>query len=175
MTTPVKGTASAMPILRNLPFPTTLETSRHNIGNEFFAPLLANAIRYDRGVGFFSSSWLRINAAGMAAFAANGGQARWITSPILSSDDWRAMLQGDSARRDAVLKQALQTGIADLTVSLEAHTLSALAWLIADRVLDFRLAVPANELTGEFHAKFGVFADTEGNRDGSIIVCMMDW
>lgn len=153
-----------MPNFRNLQLPATLETSRHNISSEFFGPLLSNATRYDRGVGFFSSSWLRINTAGMATFATNGGQARWITSPILSSADWRALLEGDRARRDAVLKQALQKSIVDLTTSLEEHTLSALAWLVADRVLDFRLAVPAHDLTGEFHAKFGILGDAEGNR-----------
>ena len=149
--------------LRTLNLPLTLETSRHDISREFFAPLLSNALRYDRGVGFFSSSWLRINAAGMAAFAANGGQARWITSPILSDGDWRALVQGDRARRDVLLRHALEQHVANLAQSLESQTLSALAWLVADRVLDFRLAVPANELTGEFHAKFGIFADAEGN------------
>ena len=153
-----------MPSLRSLDLPATLETSRHDISRAFFAPLLASAARYDRGVGFFSSSWLRINAAGMAAFAANGGQARWITSPILSAGDWQALQHGDQARRNELLRLALQQNIADLAHSLEAHTLSALAWLVADRVLDFRLAVPANDLSGEFHAKFGIFSDAEHNR-----------
>lgn len=150
--------------LRTLNLPATLETSRHDITGTFFAPLLARATRYDRGVGFFSSGWLRLNAVGMAAFAANGGQARWITSPILSPEDWRALVQGDRARRDVVLKQALQEHINNLTQTLETQTLSALAWLVADGVLDFRLAVPANDLTGEFHAKFGIFADSAGDR-----------
>src|SRR5687767_2427167 len=131
-------------------FPSYLDTSRADIVREFFAPALVTSTYYDRGVGYFSSGWLRINAAGMAAFAANGGRARWITSPILSNDDWQAMLKGDRARRDVALRHALEQNLDELEHTLETETLSALAWLIADGVLDFRLAVPANALTGEF-------------------------
>jgi len=153
-----------MSLLRSLNLPSTLETSRHDITRTFFLPLLSTAIRYDRGVGYFSSGWLRINANGLAAFAANGGKARWITSPILNQSDWDAMINGTRARRDAALRSALERNISDLAASLETQTLSALAWMIADNIIDFRLAVPANELTGEFHAKFGVFTDLEGDQ-----------
>lgn len=69
--------------LRDINLPASIDTSRHDLTRGFFAPLLSCATRYDRGVGFFSSGWLKINASGMAAFAANQGRARWITSPIL--------------------------------------------------------------------------------------------
>lgn len=153
-----------MQSFRSLNLATTLDTSRHDITREFFAPLLSNATRYDRGVGFFSSGWLRVNAVGMAAFAAQHGYARWITSPILSEEDWQAMLNGNHARRNEVLRQNLERTITQLTHDLETQTLSVLAWLVADRILDFRLAVPANDLTGEFHAKFGIFTDSEGDQ-----------
>lgn len=153
-----------MASLRSINLPPTLETSRHDVTRDFFHPLLATATRYDRGVGYFSSGWLRINATGMAAFAANGGQARWITSPILDHHDWEALLSGVRARRDEVLRSALAHAITDLVATLAADTLSALAWMVADNILDFRLAVPANVLIGEFHAKFGIFADADGHQ-----------
>jgi len=139
--------------IRDIDVPSAIDTSRHDITREFFAPLLSRSTRYDRGVGYFSSGWLKINASGMAAFAANQGRARWITSPILAADDWRAMLDGSRARRNELLRAPLERDIANIAASLETHTLSALAWMIADGILDFRLAVPANELTGEFHAR----------------------
>lgn len=91
-----------------LNLPLMIETSRHDITREFFTPLLACATHYDRGVGFFSSGWLRLNAPGTAAFAANNGRARWITSPILAADDWRAMLMGSRARRSELLRQSME-------------------------------------------------------------------
>ena len=37
----------------------TIDTSSHDIVGDFFVPMLQNATRYDRGVGYFSSGWLR--------------------------------------------------------------------------------------------------------------------
>lgn len=140
-------------------------TSEHGLINEFFVPALSASVAYDRGVGFFSSGWVRAAAKGMLAFAGNGGRARWITSPILDERDWDALLAGHDARSDDVLKAALQRNVADLGGALEKETLNALAWMVADEIVDFRLALPVDRLAGgEFHDKFGVFTDVAGHR-----------
>lgn len=59
-------------------FPPILDTSSGDIIRDFFNPALAASIRYDRGVGFFSASWLRLASKGMTEFAANSGLARWV-------------------------------------------------------------------------------------------------
>ena len=94
--------------------PKTLDTSSSDLIEDFFVPLLAHATRYDRGVGFFSSGWLRLTATGMVKFAANGGRARWVTSPILSEADWAALQTGKAARHDPVLRAALGRNIQEL-------------------------------------------------------------
>jgi DNA phosphorothioation system restriction enzyme len=146
-------------------FPITIDTSSANIIADFFVPALSASVRYDRGVGFFSAGWLRLTAQGMVVFASNGGRARWVTSPILDEDDWIALQQGAAARQDLALWTALERNISELASTLEKDTLSALAWMVADDVLDFRLALPRNKLHGgEFHDKFGIFTDSDGNR-----------
>ena len=141
-----------MALLTGCAFPSYLDTSSHDLIADFFSPLLAASIKYDRGVGFFSSGWLRVAAAGMVAFAAGGGKARWVTSPILDADDWLALQTGDAARTDATLYAALCGNLASLAATLEQETLSALAWMVADEILEFRLAVPRNKLEhGDFH------------------------
>jgi len=101
----------------------------------------------------------------MTVFAANGGYARWVTSPILSEDDWNALQEGGAARTDETLRLAMEASVHDLRKTLQEETLSALAWLVADGILDFKLALPRNKLDqGEFHDKFGVFTDAEGNQ-----------
>jgi superfamily II DNA or RNA helicase len=150
-------------------FPSVIDTSSTNIVTDFFIPALAESIRYDRGVGYFSSSWLKLTAKGMVKFATNGGRARWITSPILSPGDWAALELGDQARGDPILLAALERNIKDLQASLEEETLSALAWMVADGILTFKLALPVNKLVGgDFHDKFGRFVDNDGNQ-----VCFM--
>ena len=138
--------------LSDIPFPPILDTSSGDIIRAFFNPALAASVRYDRCVGFFSASWLRLAAKGMAEFASNSGQARWVTSPILGEADWEALQEGSIARQDDVLKQALEISIADLKKTLEQNTLSALAWLVADGILDFKLAMPRNKRPGYFHS-----------------------
>jgi DNA phosphorothioation system restriction enzyme len=142
-----------------------MNTSGDDLAQDFFMPALRRAVRYDRAVGYFSSGWLKDNARGMLGFAANGGRGRWVTSPILAEEDWEALQSGDAARRDPTLHKALEQNIADLSELLEKDTLSALAWMVADEILDFRLALPRNKLErGNFHDKFGVFTDAEGNQ-----------
>jgi len=148
----------------NLNLKTHYDTSNDDFINDFFQPLLQESIQYDRGVGYFSSSWLTINSKGMTKFAENGGYARWITSPVLSKADWDHLWLGDKARHDEFLHQLLLKSVKNLLESLEKNTLDALSWLISDKILDFKLAVPRNQLSGEFHDKFGIFTDNDGNK-----------
>jgi superfamily II DNA or RNA helicase len=150
--------------LQSLDFPVAMNTSEYNVSNDFFTPALQNSMRYDRGVGFFSSGWLRQVIEGMAQFAENGGQARIITSPILNADDWEALQQGAAAHHDKVLYKSLEETIDNLRTTLARDVRAALSWLIADGILTFKLAVPQNDLAGEFHAKFGIFTDADGDK-----------
>ncbi len=151
--------------LKSLQLPLTIDTSSADIAADFYVPALSVSIRYDRGVGFFSSGWLRMVAQGLLPFAANGGRARIITSPILNEADWEALQMGTEAQIDPVLRAALARNLSDLERTLEEDTLAALAWMVADEVLTFKLALPQNKLDGgDFHDKFGIFTDAEGNQ-----------
>lgn len=145
-------------MLPDLHIAPVLDTSTADLIADFFVPALRHADRYDRGVGFFNSGWFRLAAQGLTDFAAHGGRARWVTSPILTEDDWQALQHGDAARTDPLLYARLQSNLDDITRSLQSDTLSALAWMVADGVLDFKLALPRNKLDqGNFHDKFGIF------------------
>lgn len=84
---------------RDLELPRVIDTADTEFVSEFYTPLLSRAVSYDRGVGFFSSSWIESAARGMANLAENGGVARWITSPILGEDDWRRLNREWKPRR----------------------------------------------------------------------------
>lgn len=140
-----------------------MNSSDNNLSEDFFIPCLKESIRYSRGVGYFSSGWLRINAKGLISFADNGGRARWIVSPILSESDWDALVTGEEAKANLLLKEALEKVIQDFEVSIQEDTLNALAWMVADEIVEFRLATVRGKLRGEFHDKFGIFQDEDGN------------
>ena len=135
-------------------------TSTHKVLEHFYVPALTLATSYDRGVGYFTSNWLRLAATGLAALAANGGKARIIASSKLDRGDCAALNQGADARNDPKLRSTLERTIADLEHDLAHDTLAALAWMIADGLLEFKIAIPTGELDGDFHDKFGVFRDS---------------
>ena len=149
--------------LRELPLRPVLETSTRDLVREFFVPALRESLTYDRGVGYFTSSWLKLVAGGLVGLARNGGRGRIVASPILSPDDWAALCQGEDAREEPALHASLQRTLDELAQDLLGDTLAALAWMVADGLLEFRVAVPARDLDGDFHDKFGIFHDAAGD------------
>lgn len=147
-----------------LDIPRVIDTSNTDFIDEFYVPLLTRSVEYKRGVGYFTSNWAQSAARGLARLAENGGTAKWLTSPQLSEKDWHAIVEGSQAKRDDHLHQALQRSIKDLRNGLEQDTREAIAWMIADGILEIRLAVPQNSLSGDFHDKFGIFYDNEENQ-----------
>lgn len=149
--------------LRELETAPKFDTSTHRVMELFYVPALARSVSYDRGVGFFTSGWMRMAAAGLAGLAENCGKARIIASPMLEPEDVAALAEGSEALDDEALRVSLQRGLDELEHALEAETLAAIAWMVADGILEFKIATPANGLDGDFHDKFGVFADAAGN------------
>ena len=138
-------------------------TSTEDVIRQFYVPALSSSVTYDRGVGFFSSKWLELAAEGLARLAGNGGSARIVASPILEAGDWEAIKKGNAAQTDPVLYELLKRTVQSLESQLKDETLSAIAWMIADGLLHIRLAVPAADLDGDFHDKFGIFSDEAGD------------
>ena len=164
MSDQAKSTETPGTGFQNLSIPAIIDTERDDFVGDFYKPLLSEAITYKRGVGYFTAGWLAENAQGMATFAGHGGTARWITSPQLSETDWQAMREGDRARQDVILREALHDEVSNLERDLRKNTRDALAWLIAEDLLEIRFAIPSETSSGEFHDKWGVFVDSAGSR-----------
>ena len=146
--------------LSSLSLPISINTSSHSPVTDLFIPLLSQCKTFDVAVGYFSSGWLKNVYPGMKHFIRNGGASRWVVSPNLSPEDLDAIRQG-MASRDYLDKSesALLENFSNLT-SLEQI---ALAEMVANGVLEFKIAVPKKS-NGMFHAKIGVARDEEGNQ-----------
>lgn len=160
---PIESNSKMLKSLRELPSAPKFDTSTHQVMELFYVPALMRSVSYDRGVGFFTSAWMRLAAAGLAGLAENGGRARIIASPKLEPEDAAALAEGAEALRDKTLRVTLQRSLDELESALETETLAAIAWMVADGILEFRVATPVNALDGDFHDKFGVFMDAAGN------------
>lgn len=143
-----------------------IDSSTTDFIDDFYVPILSEAVEYKRGTGYFTTNWLQSAARGITGLAQNGGTAKWITSPILDEKDWEAIKKGDEAKRDRTLHASLSETVSELETALDDDTRNAIAWMIADGLLEIKLAVPEPSLGGDFHDKFGIFIDDRGNRIG---------
>lgn len=62
-----------------------------NVVQDFYIPLLKEAVSYKRAVGFFSSSSLVELTKGIASMAERGGKIKIVASPYLSDEDVEAI------------------------------------------------------------------------------------
>ncbi len=151
--------------LPNIPLKATYSSLETNLIKDVVTPLLQVSIKYDRGVGYFTSGWLKEAATGLLVFVKQGGKARIITSPNLSAKDWQTIHEAEKEKQHTlIIKRTIENGIQELEQKLQQETLAALAWLIRDEVLEFRFAIPQNELIGGiFHSKLSLFTDGQGD------------
>lgn len=154
---------------RDLDLKRTYTTLNTNIMKDIVDEILKTTVSYDRGVGFFSSSWLKEVAEGLSYFIVNGGKARILTSIHLSQDDWNAIKTSEDENKtiESLINYKVLETTEELKKALEEKTLAILSFLIKEGYLEFRFAIPCGNLSGGiFHSKTSIFT----NKDGDTIV-----
>lgn len=133
-----------------------------DVVKDFYVPLLKNAVLYQRAVGFFSSSALVMISKGIEGLVQNGGTIQIIASPKLSSSDIEEIRKGYEVRR--VIENSLIRELDDIDNPIELEKLSYIARLVADGILDIKIAflTTKNEIA-MYHEKMGLITDNEGN------------
>ncbi len=151
-------------MLRDLELHPVYDSADYDLVQDLITPLLAESNEYWRGVGYFTSGWLRTACKGVVNLVSNGGIARIVTSPLMQKADWDALQIGDIAKCDSILREMLRKHVVDLSNALSKDTLNALAWMVADGVLEFRFAIPRDfNMGGDYHDKVGVFIDSSND------------
>ena len=134
-----------------------------DIVREFYIPVLNNSIKYQRAVGFFSSTALIEITSGIAGLVKNGGTIQLVASPYLSEDDILAIEKGLKLR-DEVIKERVFEAITAPQNDYEKYRLNFLINLIAYGILEIKIAVPENYfITGMYHEKIGLMFDDKNN------------
>lgn len=140
------------------------KTPRDNITKDFYIPLLEKSKLYQRSVGFFSSSSLIDLSYGLVNLVKNNGKIQYIVSPVLSEEDLKAINDGYASREEVENRKLLES-FEEPKDYFEEERLNLLANLIADGVLDIKIAYSLNKdgKIGLFHPKLGLFYDNEEN------------
>ncbi|MDB2127502.1 DEAD/DEAH box helicase family protein [Enterocloster clostridioformis] len=136
-----------------------------NVVQDFYIPLLKEADSYKRAVGFFSSTALIEISKGIGSMAERGGHIQIVASPYLSDEDLAAIKNGYE-EREKIIEGALLRSLSDEHADYYSmQRLNLLAALIADGILDIRIAYTEDKNgIGMYHEKMGIIEDTEGNR-----------
>ncbi|MCK6255455.1 DEAD/DEAH box helicase family protein [Fictibacillus sp. KIGAM418] len=134
-----------------------------NMIGDFYIPLLNQSIRYDRAVGFFSSTALIEITRGLSGLIKNNGKIRLIASPKLSNEDIEAIAYGYKTKKEIISTNILNSFEKDFNV-FEKKRLNLLAHLISKGLLDIKIAlIENNKGIGIFHDKLGIVEDKESN------------
>jgi hypothetical protein len=137
-------------------------SQEQNISEEFYVPVMKEAISVSRASAFFSARALSHCAEGFEYFYSNKGKCRLILSQEVEKSDFLLMKQGND------LRKKYQAGlIKNLSEELnleEEKRMSNLAYLIALGIVEIKIAFMAE---GTFHYKFGLYVDKEGNKIAS--------
>ena len=135
-----------------------------DVARKFYIPLLSQSVKYQRAVGFFSSSILAQITKGIAGLVKNGGTMELVVSPRLSPEDIEAIRTGYKKRKK-VVQEALFRELKPTCNGFETERLNLLANLIADGILDIKIACLENQSAcGLYHEKMGLLTDLNGNK-----------
>ena len=148
---------------KDIKLKTVYRSKLDNVIQDFYNPVLEQAILYKRAVGFFSSSALVSITPGICGLIRNGGKIELIASPRLSSEDIAAINEG-LRHRDDVITEVLLRDLQDPKGKFEEIRLNLLCNLIAANKLTIKIAFLEEENTvGMFHEKLGLMYDNDGN------------
>ena len=136
-----------------------------NVVQDFYIPLLKEAVLYRRAVGFFSSSSLVEISKGIAQMASEGGKIQIVASPYLSDEDIEAIKKGYEDRNHIIEKALLSQIAEEPSDYYSMERLNLLASLIADGVMDIQIAYTEDKSgIGMYHEKMGIIEDSYGDK-----------
>jgi SNF2-related domain len=164
--------------------------------NEFYLPVLSQAVRYDRQAGYFDSASLVQLAAGLAAFIRRARDVPWsqprmrvITGATWSPEDRTVYQRGLEALQESLnrtlvrhfepsddecIRLGVPLGWRPQEDHIARHRLGALAWLVAAGLLEVRIALPLDHAgrpyyPGRHNALYHPKAGVFYDADGEII------
>lgn len=145
--------------LRDINLATHYRSDREDVVAQFYLPAMSMAARYDRAVGYFTSTSLALFARGLDQFAARDGTIRLVASPHLTPDDIEQIDRGYEVR-DVLARAALRALDSEPDNERVLAGLGMLARLVATGALDIKLAiVRRGPRVGLYHEKIGTFRD----------------
>ncbi len=157
-------------------------TDDGDLVQQFYVRTLENAKRYDRLTGYFNAGALALAARGIEGLVRNDGHMRLVVGCELGFSEIEAIQRGEDLR--AQVERNLMNVPLDPPDPESAGALELLAWMVARKFLDVKIAVPCDAGRepmpgkGIFHEKAGIIEDRVGDRlawTGSLNETVAGW
>lgn len=174
--------------LRDIEYRYTYDSDTSNLVEEFYDPVLSQAIEYKRIAGFFSSTCFAVVAEGVRGLIDNGGVMKMIVSPRISKND-ADIIKMAYENPEGLISRLMIESIDSAKDALEKDCLSAMGWMIVHGLLEIKIAIVYDddgklmtceeiEEKGLFHIKAGIITDANGDVisfSGSINETVSGW
>jgi len=158
--TPLPLTKEIM-LLSELTLRRQYRSDEHIIARDLYEQCLPVSKAFRRAVGFFSSGALFTCPAAFHAFFAGGGHIQLVCSPVLPQEDVEDIIHGYRDSPTLVRTEKLSNFLQP-PAQLARSKRDILAWLVASRRLDIRIAIP-DQSSSLYHEKLGIFEDADGH------------
>lgn len=128
---------------------------------DFFTDCLTNSIKFDMGLGFFSSASINALSYGFASFISNGGIMRLYINQYISEQDLKAFtIEPQKYIEDKILNDFQE--LYKILSERDEHFFNCLSYLISKRRIEIKIIIP--KTGGIAHQKFGIFTDKQGDK-----------
>lgn len=150
-----------MSSLKDLVLKHVYRTGDDDLFHDFYKPVLSEAVKYDRAVGYFSSSILAANLSGLGSIIQSNGTMRLIIGHPLEREEFEAIRYAVTSplelaqQYSATLLQWIHSA-----KDVSSKSLELLAILVASGRLEIKFAF---RRAGMYHEKIGVIHDSYGD------------
>ena len=147
---------------RDLDLHPTYNSAHDDTVEEFYIPVLTNAISYDRIVGYFNSYSLALIADGLKQFIQNNGKMRLLCGAQLDFEDENAIINASEIANQ--LSDNFLNELDNISDDMYLNRIKLLAWMVDKEILDIRVGIVKDingYVGGILHEKTGILSDGE--------------
>src|SRR5690554_3195682 len=148
--------------LKDIALKSTYRSSSDDILKDFYLPALKKMKRYDRAVGYYSTSLLIYALQGVRSIVENEGEMRLIVGYPLSPDEFEALVEANELKQiSSIINKELIDLLDNSNSDIEKYRIKLFTLLVATGRLKIKFAAkPA----GIYHEKIGIIYDGDGNK-----------
>jgi superfamily II DNA or RNA helicase len=147
--------------LKSLNLLSVYRTENNDLYKDFYQPILSCAIKYDRAVGFFSSSILTSSLKGISKIINSNGYVRLIIGQPLEHDEYEAIKNASTQKKQELVSKYMDD-LLEMMQSEDSYNqrLLLLGYLVAINKIEIKYALRKK---GMYHEKIGIVYDDKDN------------